>query len=134
MSRSPTPLDPLLARTLCCAVALASTSLALGADTERRSYNLPAGDAARTLTLFAEASGKQILFIVGRVRGERTNAVAGNMLPAEALARMLAGTALVAALDPATGGFVVSRKERPAETDTAEEAERSRQPNPTEPR
>lgn len=130
MSRSLTPLDPLLARTLCCAIAVASTSLALGADTERRSYNLPAGDAARTLTLFAEASGKQILFIVGKVRGERTNAVAGEMPPAEALARMLAGTALVAAQDPGTGGFVVSRKERSAETETAEEAERSRQPKP----
>lgn len=130
MSRSLIPPEPLLARTLCCAVAVASTSLALGADTERRSYNLPAGDAARTLILFAEASGRPILFVASEVRGERTNAVAGELPPAEALAKMLAGTALEAALDPATGGFVVSRRKRSAESDTAAEAERSPPPNP----
>lgn len=91
-----------------------SATMAVGAAAEqKRSYNLPPGDAATTLNQFAGASGQQIVFMMDKVKGERTNAVAGEYAAHDALERMLAGTGLSAARDPATGAFVVSRK-RPA--------------------
>ena len=82
------------AGTLCCAVSLTSVA----ATTEpRRSYNLPKGDAATTLNQFAGASGRQIVFMMDKVRGEQTNAIAGEFAPREALERMLAGTNLTEA-------------------------------------
>jgi iron complex outermembrane receptor protein len=92
--------------------ALAASAQA--ADAEKQSYNLPSGDAAQTLTQFAKASGRPIMFVVEKVRGERTNAVAGMMSPAEALQKMLTGTMLRIVRDEATGTFVVSRQ-RPNE-------------------
>jgi len=77
---------------------------------QKRSYNLPSGDAATTLNQFAGASGQQIIFMMEKVKGERTNAVTGDYVAREALDRMLAGTGLSAARDPATGAFVVSPK------------------------
>jgi iron complex outermembrane receptor protein len=77
---------------------------------QKRSYNLPSGDAATTLNQFAGASGQQIVFMMEKVKGERTNAVAGDYAAHDALDRMLAGTGLSATRDPVTGAFVVSRK------------------------
>jgi hypothetical protein len=76
----------------------------------RRNYDLPAGDAAETLTRFATASGEQIVYLVDNVRGERTRAVSGNYSAREALEHMLTGTALVMAQDPVTGAFFVGRR------------------------
>jgi hypothetical protein len=76
----------------------------------RRDYDLPAGDAAETLTRFATASGEQIVYLVDNVRGERTRAVSGKYSAREALEHMLAGTALVMARDPVTGAFFVGRR------------------------
>jgi outer membrane receptor protein involved in Fe transport len=101
---------PLLASTFCCVAAVASAAQPAEA---RRSYNLPRGDAATTLHQFAGASGRQIVFMMDKVRGERTNAIAGEFAPREALERMLAGTALVATQDAATGAFVVTRRDAP---------------------
>ena len=99
----------LVATALCCAMSVSSVSGA--ANTEpKRSYDLPSGDAATTLNQFAGVSGRQIIFMMEKVKGERTNAVAGDYAAHEALDRMLAGTGLNATRDPATGAFVVSRK------------------------
>jgi hypothetical protein len=92
-------------------------SVSVGSSTtaveQKRSYNLPSGDAAVTLNQFAGASGQQIIFMMDKVKGERTNAVAGEYSAREALDRMLAGTGLSATRDSATGAFVVSRKAPP---------------------
>jgi outer membrane receptor protein involved in Fe transport len=85
---------------------------------QKRSYNLPSGDAASTLNQFAGASGQQIIFMMDKVKGERTNAVAGDYAARDALDRMLAGTGLSATRDPATGAFVVSRKPQKGEVGT----------------
>lgn len=77
---------------------------------QKRSYNLPSDDAAVTLNQFAGVSGQQIIFMMDKVKGERTNAVAGDFSARDALDRMLAGTGLSAVRDSATGAFVVSRK------------------------
>lgn len=76
----------------------------------KRSYDLPRGDAATTLRQFAAASGRSLVFVNDKVRGEITNAVRGDFAPQDALKRMLAGSALEAAQDAATGALVVSRK------------------------
>ena len=102
-----------------------SVSAVQGAAVEqKRSYNLPSGDAATTLNQFAGASGQQIVFMMEKVKGERTNAVAGDYAAHDALDRMLAGTGLSATRDPATGAFVVSRKR------TAEAAPRTGEVGP----
>ncbi len=77
----------------------------------KRSFTLPGGDAATTLKEFVTQSGEQIVYMVDNVRGEKTNALRGRFSPRDALERMLAGTALVASQDPATGALVVGRKE-----------------------
>ena len=84
----------------------------LGAATvdAKRSFDLPRGDAATTLRQFAAAAGRSLVFVTDKVRGETTNAVRGDFAPREALDRMLAGSALEAAQDAATGALVVSRK------------------------
>lgn len=99
---------PVIAAVLCSAID--PTSLA-GADATRKVYNLPDGDAAITLGQFARDSGVQIAYMVENVRGEKTKAVRGEFLSIEALRRMLAGSALFAVQDEATGAIVVSRRQ-----------------------
>ena len=120
----------LAAMALCCTL---SATVASGAVAEqKRSYNLPAGDAATTLNQFAGASSRHIIFMMDKVRGERTNTVRGEFTAREALDRMLTGTALSASRDPATGAFVVSRKRpgrEPGQSKKEEvDAEKSRAP------
>jgi iron complex outermembrane receptor protein len=98
---------PRLAVAVCCAVAAESRG---AAAEDKRSFDLPPGDATATLNQFAAAAGQQVMFVTERVRGERTQAVRGVLAPQAALERMLTGTALKAARDPATGVFVVSRR------------------------
>ena len=104
----------LVASALCCAMSVSVVSGAAAVE-QKRSYNLPSGDAASTLNQFAGASGQQIIFMMDKVKGERTNAVAGDYAARDALDRMLAGTGLSATRDPATGAFVVSRKPKQGE-------------------
>lgn len=99
----------LVASALCCAISVSVVSGAAAVE-QKRSYDLPSGDAATTLNQFAGASGQQIIFMMEKVKGERTNAIAGDYAARDALDRMLTGTGLSATRDPATGAFVVSRK------------------------
>jgi iron complex outermembrane receptor protein len=100
---------PLAVAALCGAV-VAGTATAAEAPAGKRAFNLPRGDAAVTLKQFAAAAGTPIVYLVDRVRGVTTNAVSGELAPRDALERMLAGSALEAAQDAATGALVVSRK------------------------
>ncbi len=96
----------LVAGAFCCAIS--AVSAAEPAE-PKRTFNLPRGDAATTLSEFGGASGRTIIFMMDKVRGEQTNAIAGEYSPREALERMLAGTALIARQDSKSGAFVVSR-------------------------
>jgi len=100
---------PLAVAALCSAV-VADAATTVAAPAEKRTFNLPRGDAAVTLKQFASAAGTPIVYLVDRVRGAATNAVSGEFAPRDALERMLAGSALEAAQDAATGALVVSRK------------------------
>ena len=93
-----------------CSTVVASAATTVTAPAEKRAFNLPRGDAATTLKQFAADAGTPIVYLVDRVRGATTNPVNGRFAPSEALDRMLAGTALEAAQDPATGALVVSRR------------------------
>lgn len=83
-------------------------------DAPRRTYNLPRGDAASTLRQFATASGRPVFFMMEKVQGEQTNAVAGIFTPAEALQRMLAGTDLAVLQGEGDEEFVVGRRPKAA--------------------
>lgn len=92
----------------CCTFGFASGA---EAREQKRSYHLPRGDASTTLNQFAAASGQHIIFMVAKIRGVQTNAVAGEFLPAEALEQMLLNTDLYAITDPASDVYVVTRRE-----------------------
>ena len=66
------------------------------------SFDIPAGDLADALVLFARQSGRQILFAPSQVRGLRSPAVHKRTDPDRAIARLLAGTGFHAR--PAPGG------------------------------
>jgi iron complex outermembrane receptor protein len=83
------------------------------AEPARKSYDLPAGDAAVRLKQFSETSGRETLFAAEAVRGVRTTAVKGEFTPKEALDHMLDGTGLVAVQDEKTGALAVRRDPDP---------------------
>src|SRR4051812_40591909 len=86
-------------------VVLTLSRPVLAAEGAKKSFALPAGDATETLRSFSEQAGQQIVFMVDNVRGEITTPVSGEYTQRAALDRMLAGTALVAAEDKATGAL-----------------------------
>ncbi|MDD2762858.1 MAG: STN domain-containing protein [Opitutaceae bacterium] len=73
-------------------------------------FNVPAGEAERTLKTFSEQCGRSLIVATDVTRGIRTNAVQGEWTPAEALNQMLAGTGLVATEDKKSGAFSVRRQ------------------------
>ena len=102
--------SPLATAGFCTALAVHGL---FAADGARREFHLPAGDAAATLGEFARQADEQIVFLVDTVRGQRTNAVEGALPPFEALQQMLAGTALAAHRETATGAMTVVRRPEP---------------------
>ncbi len=98
-----------------CALTLGALLLlnARAADEAKKSYDLPATDAATALKQFSEVSGRETLFAADIVRGVRTAAVKGEFTAKEALARMLAATGLTAVQDEKTGALAVKRLSDP---------------------
>ena len=92
---------------------LALTLTAVAAESSKKSFDLPAADAAQTLKAYSDQSGEQIVYPVERVRGVKTNAVKGEYSPREALDLMLASTGLSAVQDASTGALAVRRDEDP---------------------
>jgi iron complex outermembrane recepter protein len=79
------------------------------AEPVRRPFNLPADDAETSLRRFASQSGLEVLFSRPSTAGVRTKALQGDFPPLEAIARLLAGTPLVATTEPGSGAIVISR-------------------------
>ncbi len=88
----------------------------------KRSYDVPAGDAAKTLKEFSAQAGAQIAYPSAKVRGVQTNAVKGSLTAREALEQMLAGTDLVVVQNEATGALTVRRKTTPQEKEDEKNA------------
>lgn len=80
-----------------------------GADTDRRAFNVAAGEAALTLKTFASQADREIMFPAETVAGIRTSAVKGHFTPRDALDRLIAHTDLTVVEDARTGAFVVNR-------------------------
>ena len=89
------------------------SALPAGAAQERRTFDVPAGEAVETLRLMARQGGVEIVFLVETVRGIRTAAVRGSFTLPDALNRLIAGTPLIVTTDAQTGGLVVSRPPSP---------------------
>lgn len=83
-------------------------SFAAGGLTRR--FDLPAGDAAVTLELFARQSGEQLVYLVDNVRGQTSNPVHGEYNALDALQRMLRGTTLTVHRDGLSGPMTVARR------------------------
>src|SRR5687768_16638957 len=75
-------------------LALAGVGSSRGAESERRAFDIVAGEAVDTLRAFAAQANREIMFPAERVHGVRTRAVKGTFTPREAVERMLAGTTL----------------------------------------
>ncbi len=70
-------------------------------------FEIPAGDADKTLPVFARQSGVSLMYSKQQVEGVLTRAVAGALDANEALARMLEGTALGFDQDVESGAIAV---------------------------
>jgi hypothetical protein len=105
-----TPRRPSICLCMACALLLLATTLYGAADTAKRTYDLPAGEAAVTLRQFADISGREVIFAAEAVRGVRTREVRGELSAVEALERMLKGTKLYLQVDAATGALAVRSK------------------------
>ena len=99
--------------------ALFLANVTCGAE---RAFSIPGGDAVRTLQLFSQQSGEQILYPVSEVSGFRTNLVQGTFTPRKALDQMLAESGLIAVQDQASGAVVIKRAGDLKDTDAAQRA------------
>lgn len=97
------------------ALACALGGGGFAAENTRRTYELPAGDAATMLRELSAISGREILFAAEVVRGVRTNPVRGEFTPVEAVSRLLAGTVLSVVQDEKTGALAVRRQKHAPE-------------------
>jgi iron complex outermembrane recepter protein len=86
-----------------------SPVIAQTTESSLRRFDLPDEAASKSLKLFSEQAGIQVLVPLDRVKGVRTNAVHGEFTPADALERMVAGTELRVLRDKATGALGVKR-------------------------
>ena len=103
-----------LVRLACAAVFAFTFTFTLGAaEAAKKSFDLPAGDAATTLKVFTQQSGEQIVYPVEQMRGVKTNAVKGEFATRDALDRMLDKTGLAVVQDEKTGALAIRRDSDP---------------------
>ncbi len=90
-----------------------TTSVLLAADTTKKTFSIPAETADKSLKKFTDQSGLELLYSTELAAGVKTNAVNGDLEPAEAISRLLAGTGLSAVHDHDNGVFRVVRVPKP---------------------
>ncbi len=108
MSPAPLRFTLLLAVTLCLFGSL-SYSQGSARNPARKSFDIPAGWAEKTLRTFSEQSGIQVGFSSSLTDNVRTNPVKGVLTPIEAADKLLAGTRLKLIADEVTGVYSVVR-------------------------
>lgn len=100
----------------CAVLTLLASALPLRAAEQTspteatKPFAIPAGPAETTLKIFAEQSGRSVMFATDKVSGITTNALRGDLPIPDALDRLLAGTRLSAVPEKQTGGFAVRRE------------------------
>lgn len=75
----------------------------------RRSFNIPAEAAEKSLKQFASQSGVEVLFSTQAADGIRTNAIRGEFVPTDAVRKMLAETPLYLVSDDKNGVLRIVR-------------------------
>src|SRR6185312_8918143 len=80
-------------RTVCLAVLL-TLSYARAATASPVSFDVPEGDASKTLNLFCTQANLQLLFDYTKAKGIHTRAVRGRYTVDDALQRMIGGAPL----------------------------------------
>src|SRR5215210_3855251 len=100
MTRQSRPLSPARSlratRLLFCGCAWLVALAASGAETAKRSFDLPSDAADKSLRKFSLQSGFEVLFATQVTAKVQANAVQGELTPQEAVSRLLAGTGLAA--------------------------------------
>src|SRR5690348_8629821 len=94
---------------LVLAALMPALRAATSAAPAKRHYQLAGGDAATTLRQFVEQSGEQIVYVVPKVQGVKTNPVDGEFTAREVLERMVARTDLIVVQDEKTGALTIKR-------------------------
>ena len=96
---------------------------AAAADRESlQSFDIPAGEAERTLKEFATQSGLEVLYSTDAARGVRTKAVKGRLVAREAVKQMLSGTPLYVVNDSKNGVLRIARVNDPNAPRAAQKA------------
>jgi len=98
---------------LFCGACLLPGSWLRGVEPKPCAFDVPSGEAERTLKTFSEQCGRSLIVATNVTVGVRTNAVRGEFMPGDALQQMLAGTGLVATEDETSGAFSVRRQKDP---------------------
>lgn len=104
---------------LVAALCLFAAVVASAAEAAKRTFDLPADTAERSLKRLAQQSGTEVVFVSEVTEGVRANAVKGEFTPLEAAHRLLAGTPLQVVRDERTGVISVTRAAVPGRTNPA---------------
>ena len=103
------PLPAMRVFLLVCVLFVTAGALC-AADAAVKAFDIPAGAASRTLRLFAQQSGREIVFSAEDIGETQTNSVRGELAAPEALNRMVAGTGLTVGVEEKSGLFSVRRE------------------------
>ena len=79
-----------------CALVSGSVAAIAPEASAKRSFDLPAGEAAAVFKQFIAQSRVPLLYVADDAASVRTAAVKGDFTPREAIERLLAGTPLIA--------------------------------------
>jgi iron complex outermembrane receptor protein len=97
--------------------------------TARLHFEIPTGDAAETLLLFAQQARREVMFPADPVAKIQTNSVSGIYTPREALELMLAATPLIVVEDAKSGAMMIgpaAHKSSPIRAVTNQESKSSK--------
>ena len=93
-----------------CILLLTFATGGFATEAVRRSFDIPADAAEKSLRRFSAQSGVQVIFPTEVVRDVQTRAIKGWFTNREALERMIAGTVLKVVHDEKTGALTVARR------------------------
>lgn len=95
---------------VCCGLIFSVlATLGVGAESAKKFFDIPAGAGDQTLKQFAAQSGIEVVFGTATTAEVKTNAIKGEFVPREAIARLLEGTGLKIVANEKTGALTVSR-------------------------
>src|SRR5580692_713495 len=94
-----------------CIMPGATLALSLALSASAENFNIPAGDLANALDLYATRTGVQLIYDDNAVHGIQTKGVRGDIPVDIALSRILSGTGFSLHRRP-TGSIAIVRAER----------------------